>query len=171
MTTPYTDLHLPFKISVCGRGELPCFKGCGITHLLSIDSPGSPTATPEWFTGVHWHVAFVDVETKAMAAAFGLAPPGKNDVKLILEFGKMCLESSRTAETHLVIHCLAGISRSPAAAYAILCLLLGPGCEQAAFAHLMEIRPCASPNRLVVKYADAILGRNRKMIEAQNAFG
>jgi len=165
-----TDLQLPYKISVCGRGEVTCFKERGITHLLSIDSPGSPTATPEWFKGIHWHLAFVDVESKAMAKIFGLDPPGKNDVKLILEFGKMCLESSRNCETHLVIHCLAGVSRSPGAAYAIMCMLLGPGHEQAAFDHLMNIRSCASPNRMIVKYADQILGRNGAMIQANSRY-
>jgi len=171
LTTPDTDLHLPFMISVCGRGELPRFRDCGVTHLLSIDSPGSPTATPEWFTGIHWHLAFADVESREMAVLFGLEPPGKNDLRLILEFGTLCRENSRSRETHLVIHCLAGVSRSPAAAYAILCLLGGPGCEQTAFEHLMVLRPCASPNRLMVKYADSLLGRHGRMIAAQNAFG
>ena len=166
MKKPETSLSLPYMISVCGRGELSQFKMRGITHLLSLDSPGSPTATPEWFTGIHWHLAFVDVESKRMAAIFGVEPPDKNDVKLILEFGDMCLANSRSSETHLLIHCLAGVSRSSAAAYAIICKLLGAGCEVAAYKHLLHIRPCASPNGLVVKYADQLLDRNGAMIQA-----
>jgi predicted protein tyrosine phosphatase len=108
----------------------------------------------------------VDVESTAVAKIFGLEPPGKNDVELILEFGKICRESSRNDTTHLVIHCLAGVSRSPGAAYAIICMLLGPGSEKAAFDHLLKIRSCASPNRLMVQYADQILRRNGAMIEA-----
>jgi len=159
-----TDFQLPYRISVCGRSELPAFQERGMTHLLSIDSPGSPTATPEWYSGVHRHLAFVDVESKTMAFAFGLVPPQRLDVEEILEFGNECLKASRVGGVHLVIHCLAGVSRSPAAAYAIMCMLDGAGCEQAAFEHLMHIRPCAVPNRLIVKYADAILGRQGAML-------
>ena len=160
-----TTLHLPYKISICGRRELPAFKEHGVTHLFSIDSLGSPTATPEWFKGTHWHIEFPDVESKTMALLYGLPAPAKEAVELILEFGDMCRTASRTQAVHLVIHCLAGVSRSTAAAYAIFCMLLSPGAEERAFAHLIKIRPCASPNKLIVKYADELLGRNGKMIK------
>ncbi|MDD2597724.1 MAG: protein-tyrosine-phosphatase [Kiritimatiellae bacterium] len=166
MQTQNIDLALPYAISVCGVGELSQFKTLGITHLLSIDSPGTPTTTPGWFKGTHWHVAFVDFESKKMAAIFGATPPAKKDVALILELSEMCLANSRTCDTHLLIHCLAGVSRSTAAAYAIICKLLGPGYEEAAFEYLLNIRPCASPNRLVVKYADQLLNRKGAMVKA-----
>ena len=165
MNESSTTSQLPYKISVCGRREIQTFKECGITHLLSIDSPGTPTATPEWFKGTHWHIAFPDVESKTMALVYGLPAPTKEDAELILEFGDMCRTASRTQATHLVIHCLAGVSRSTAAAYAIFCMLLGPGAEERAFSHLIKIRSCASPNRLIIKYADELLGRNGKMIK------
>lgn len=164
MQTQAIKLSLPYTISVCGLSELPQFKTRDITHLLSIDSPGSPTATPAWFKGTHWHVAFVDFESEKMAALFGVTPPAKNDVELLLEFGEICLASSRTGNTHLLIHCLAGVSRSTAAAYALICQMLGSGSEEAAFKHILKIRPCASPNRLVIKYADQLLERKGAMI-------
>lgn len=166
MKTPHHHLHLPFAISICGISELPKFATSNITHLLSLDAPGTPTATPEWFKGTHWHLDFVDFESKKMAALFGLTPPAKDDVELILEFGEMCLASSQTTKTHLLIHCLAGVSRSTAAAYTIICKLLGPGREEAAFDLLLKIRPCASPNRLIVKYADQLLERKGAMIKS-----
>ena len=100
-----------------------------------------------------------------MALVYGLPAPTKEDVELILKFGDVCRTASNTQTTHLVIHCLAGVSRSTAAAYAIFCMLLGPESEERAFVHLIKIRSCASPNRLVVKYADELLGRNGKMIK------
>ena len=159
-----TDFQLPYRISVCGRSEVPAFQERGMTHLLSIDSPGSPTDTPEWYNGVHRHLAFVDVESKTMAVAFGLVAPQRLDVEEILEFGNECLAASHKGGVHLVIHCLAGVSRSPAAAYAIMCMLNGAGCERTAFEYLMHIRHCAAPNRLIVKYADELLGRQGAMI-------
>ncbi|MFO7936580.1 MAG: hypothetical protein R6V06_03120 [Kiritimatiellia bacterium] len=161
------EQRLPYSISVCGRGEVEYFRDDNITHLLSIDSPGSPTPTPEWFNGVHRHFAFADVENKATAYAFGVVAPGKEDVKEILGFGRECLEDSLKGRVHLVIHCLAGVSRSPAAAYAIMCMLLGPGYEEETFEYLLKIRSCAYPNTLMVKYADQILDRRKAMIKAQ----
>ena len=161
------EQRLPFEISVCGRGEVECFCNDGITHLLSIDSPGSPTPTPEWFAGVHRHFAFADVESRSTAFAFGVAAPEKEDVKAILDFGNECFKASLDGRVHLVIHCLAGVSRSPAAAYAIMCMLLGPGCEGEVIEYLLKIRSCAWPNTLIVKYADEILERNKAMIRAQ----
>jgi predicted protein tyrosine phosphatase len=150
---------LPFEISVCGRSEVELFRDAGVTHLLSIDSPGSPTPTPPWFKGLHRHLAFLDVEDRASARIFGVDPPTKEDVSAILIFGNECLQASRSAPVHLVIHCLAGVSRSPAAAYAIMCMLLGAGREREIFEYLLEIRPCAFPNRLMVRYADELLKR------------
>jgi predicted protein tyrosine phosphatase len=158
---------LPFKISICGRSEVQDFKESGITHLLSIDSPGSPTATPEWFTGVHRHLAFADVESKSTAFAFGVEAPGKEDVRELLALGNECLEESRSRNVHLVIHCLAGVSRSPGAAYSIMCMLLGPGCEEEIFDYLLKIRSCAWPNKLIVRYADQLLNRAGAMFKAQ----
>ncbi len=167
MNSQSIEQRLPFEISVCGRGEVEYFRDDGITHLLSIDSPGSPTPTPDWFKGVHRHFAFADVESKTTAYAFGVEAPGEEDVKGILDFGKECLIASLNGRVHLVVHCLAGVSRSPAAAYVIMCMLLGPGCEQEVFDYLLRIRDCAWPNKLMVKYADHILKRNKAMIKAQ----
>ncbi len=159
--------RLPFEISVCGRSEVEEFRHASITHLLSIDSPGSPTATPDWFNGVHRHFAFADVESRSAAYAFGVEAPAKEDLEEIFEFAKECLEATHKGRVHLVIHCLAGVSRAPAVTYAIMCMLLGPGCEGEVLDYLLKIRSCAWPNRLIVKYADQILGRNKAMIKAQ----
>lgn len=61
---------------------------------------------------------------------------------------------------HLVIHCNAGISRSTAAAMAILSDLLEPGREGEALAAVLEIQRLAVPNLLVTKHADIVLERN-----------
>ncbi len=157
MSADTIEERLPFKISVCGRGELGQFRDAGVTHLLSIDAPGAPTPAPSWFTGVHRNFSFADVDSRIMARAYGVAAPTRSDVEGILAFGRACLEASHRGAVHLVIHCMAGVSRSPAAAYAIVCMLLGPGSEQQALDYVLQIRPCAYPNRLMVKYADQIL--------------
>jgi len=155
-----------FRLSVCGIDEIDKFAGNNVTHLISIDDPGAPTETPEWFRGIHWHLVFQDVETVKQAKQFRALGPTIHDVKQIIEFGETCLTASKTKRVHLLIHCMAGVSRSTAAAFAILCMIHGKGSEPESLEHLLAIRPDALPNRLVVKYADQLLGRDGKMLEA-----
>ena len=149
------------QLHVCAAAELPRHAGKGVTHLLSIDAPEFPAATPSWFSGIHKHVFFLDVTDAVNANAPNIA-----DIRKILRLGRDCLLHSRKAETHLLIHCAAGTSRSPAAAYAILCLWLGKGCENEAMERLLRIRPDIFPNRLVIEYADRILHRGGRMLNA-----
>lgn len=157
---------LKFRISVCARDEVPAIAGRGITHLLSIDKPDEPTPTPEVYDGVHWHVQFDDIVSQAEAEEFDATLPEIEDIRQVLDYADCCLQSSHTQPVHLLVHCQAGISRSTAAAYAMVSQMLGEGREQDALEHLFDIRPEASPNKLVVKHADAILNRNGKLLEA-----
>lgn len=154
------------RISVCGKSEIDKFATSNVSHIISIDNPGSPTNTPEWFRGIHWHVVFQDVESANEAKEFNAVAPTIQDVKQIIEFGEICLKTSKTQKVHLLVHCMAGASRSTAAAFAILCLINGKGSEPSCLKHLLAIRPDAFPNKLVVKYADQLLSRNGKMLEA-----
>jgi predicted protein tyrosine phosphatase len=70
----------------------------------------------------------------------------------------------------VLIHCTAGVSRSTAAAYALWCDWLGPGKEAQAVSAVREVRPKAAPNRLMVKYADQILGRRGRLVEESTVF-
>jgi predicted protein tyrosine phosphatase len=71
----------------------------------------------------------------------------------------------------VVIHCWAGISRSTAAAFIALCTL-NQGVPEFAIARLLrEASPTAYPNRLLVKLADAALGRAGRMMEAVESIG
>ena len=59
----------------------------------------------------------------------------------------------------LLIHCQAGVCRSPAMALAVLADRLGPGREDEAVAAMFEVAPDAVANLMVVAHADAALGR------------
>ncbi len=70
----------------------------------------------------------------------------------------------------LLIHCYAGISRSPAAALVAM-VLDAPGREQAAALTLREAAPYAQPNRLLIELSDDLLGRGGRLVAALDAMG
>ena len=70
----------------------------------------------------------------------------------------------------MLIHCYAGISRSPAAAL-IAMVLDAPGREQAAALTLREAAPHAQPNRLLIELSDDLLGRGGRLVAALDAMG
>jgi predicted protein tyrosine phosphatase len=158
-----------FRLSVRGAGDLDEYSHKRVTHILSICAPKFPAPTPEWFTGAHKHVFFQDVVSCKDAAALDARAPTAVDVREVLKYGRECLVASRAEPTHLLVHCTHGASRSPAVAYAILCLWLGKGREVQARDFLLKIRPGAVPNLLVVAYADKLLRRGGTMVEAIQA--
>ena len=74
-------------------------------------------------------------------------------------------------ERALVIHCWAGVSRSTAAAYITACALTPARCEREAARALRAASPTATPNARLVALADAMLGRDGRMVEAVAAIG
>lgn len=71
----------------------------------------------------------------------------------------------------LLIHCYSGVSRSTAAAFVALCHLRRDLDERSAATRLRAASPTATPNPRLVAVADALLGRDGRMIEAVAAIG
>ena len=70
------------------------------------------------------------------------------------------------ASPSLLVHCHAGMSRSPAIALAILAEWLGSGKEEEAVAELLKVVPLCTPNSLLVELADKFLGRNGELVKS-----
>jgi predicted protein tyrosine phosphatase len=96
----------------------------------------------------------------------GLIAPDSATVETILGFG-----AEWDSQRPLLVHCLAGISRSTAAAYILACSLTAPGSEQAVASRLRLAAPSATPNSLMVSLADGLLGREGRMIAAISKIG
>jgi len=71
----------------------------------------------------------------------------------------------------IVVHCWAGISRSTAAAFTMLCAINPDAAEQLIARRLRQASPTAYPNRLMVRLADRALARNGRMVRAVEAMG
>jgi predicted protein tyrosine phosphatase len=99
-------------------------------------------------------------------AAEGTIAPQRAHIAEMLAFAKGWDRSAP-----LLVHCWAGISRSTAAAYILLCDLHGPGHEGQIARSLRLLAPHAQPNRLMIQHADQLLAREGRMIAAVNAMG
>ena len=153
------------KIYVCGVPELEAAFANAFTHVISIWDP-------EWIDrgGVeHQLKKRLAGETRLHIAYFhyciveepGRRLPAEDDLRQILTFA-----ADLKPEAHLLIHCWAGISRSTAVAYAILCQFMGPGRESDCIEAILAARPHAFPNTLIVDLADRILERHGAMRQA-----
>ena len=93
-------------------------------------------------------------------------PPDEQHVREIIAFAQ-----TWDRKRPMLIHCWAGISRSTAAAYILLCDLHGPGQEERIANGLRFRAPHAQPNRLLIRHADLLLGRGGRMIAAVDMMG
>lgn len=94
----------------------------------------------------------------------GLVAPSAEVIAAILAMGE-------ARDATVLIHCHAGVSRSPAAAYILACALHPSGEEPALAADLRAICPEATPNALMIALADEALGRGGAMIRAIAGIG
>ena len=129
----------------------------GIRRMISILGPETPHRR---FDGVshsdHLQMTFNDVA----AATDGMMSPGASDVETLLHFVRRWDKASP-----LLVHCWAGVSRSTAAAYIAQCAL-NPRADAFKLAQdLRDISPSATPNRMMVAFADELLGRDGRMVE------
>jgi len=123
-------------------------------HVLSLISPDAEAPT---VAGRQTVLRFNDITEDRE----GLVAPSASVIEAIL-----ALADTPT----LLIHCFAGVSRSPAAAYILACARR-PGEERALAAQLRALCPEATPNRLMIALADQRLGRCSAMSRAIDEIG
>jgi predicted protein tyrosine phosphatase len=129
------------------------------SHLLTVMD--LQIATPEGIDpGRHLRLSMHDI----VEPAEGCVAPESSHIADLIAFGKTWDKTSP-----LLVHCWAGVSRSTAAAYIVLCDLHGPGHEARIAGALRFHAPHAQPNRLMVRHADLLLGRDGRMIAAVEA--
>jgi predicted protein tyrosine phosphatase len=149
---------------VCSLRHLPSVLAARApSHLISLLAPENMIETP---AGVspdrHLRLGVHDIPYPQA----GLIAPDAAMVEEILAFGR-----GWYAAQPMLIHCHAGISRSTASAFIIACDR-NPAAEELQIAlHMRRISPQAFPNRRLVAFADDILGRQGRMLEAVEAMG
>ena len=132
-------------------------------HLVTLLSPEHMIGTPEGFAAErHLRIGINDI----VDASAGDAPPGRDHVEELLAFARRW-----PAEDPMLVHCWAGVSRSMAATYIILCDRLGRGSEVFSAKAIRSRAPHAWPNALLVRHADDVLGRQGRMVRAIRDIG
>jgi len=133
------------------------------SHMVTLLSPERMIETPDGFPATrHLRLGVNDIAD----ATAGTHPPGREHIDALLAFSR-----DWDGNSPILIHCWAGVSRSMASAYTVLCDRLGPGREIEIARAIRRRAPHAAPNTLLVSYADAALGRNGHMIAALNSMG
>ena len=135
----------------------------GPSHLITLLSPEYMIETPRRISADrHLRLALSDVADAVDCET----PPTERHVHRLLAFG-----NGWPAEAPMLIHCWAGVSRSMAAAYTLLCQRAGPGNEFEVARLLRARAPHAYPNPLIIRFADAALQRGGRMVAAVASIG
>ncbi|MGJ0396569.1 MAG: tyrosine phosphatase family protein [Methylocystis sp.] len=135
----------------------------GARSLVTILTAGASLVRPcEIAPERHLRIAVSDID----APREGHILPGEEHINRLLAFLE---EWDRSAP--LVIHCYAGVSRSPAAAFVAACALTPRRSEMDIAHELRRVSPTATPNRRLVAIADDRLGRAGRMSAAIAAIG
>lgn len=160
-------LMLPFDITICGEPEIAGTVN-GHTYAISIMDPGMQARFPAALREDRiLRLNFHDLDRQLPAGhpsrlaweqrGFGIVLPNESHIRAILEFGAHIEPKAK-----VLIHCMAGISRSTAAAW-IIGAQAFPGREAEILGYIRQIRPQAMPNRRMVVIADEILGTKGRL--------
>jgi predicted protein tyrosine phosphatase len=133
------------------------------SHVVTLLAPGSEVPPcPTIAVDRRLTLLFHDLT----APTPPLLPPDRATIRRLLDFATAWDERAP-----LLVHCWAGVSRSPAAAFILACARSAPGQELGIAQALRRASPFATPNALMVALADEALGREGRMIAAVEAIG
>lgn len=149
-------------IIVCGlhaaQIQIDLHKAKSVIGILGPETPHPEYDNIE----NHLKLTFNDINVETP----GLITPHEQDARRLISFVE-----SWNQKQPLLIHCWAGISRSTASAFAALCMLRPKVDELEIAQELRKASPSATPNRLITKQVDHILGRQGRMLAAIEAIG
>ncbi len=129
--------------------------------ILSILDPGAYVKIPgSTDAEQHLKLEFHDVADEGVANSDRRIPPNDGHVRRIIDFAK-----GWDQEGDVLIHCVAGVSRSPAAGLIILAAL-NPGREAQIARTMRQRAPWITPNARMVRIADEVLGLKGRLKSA-----
>ena len=162
-------LRPALTLYVSGLLEAGSYRG-RVSHLIACVDPEDVDTVPHLGLPAtcrlvqRFHDIYRIAEAREREREFpgsSCVAPTEGMVRKALRFAKPL-----TAADSLLVSCGYGISRSTAVAYSILCEAHPDEHESEMLATVLRLRPEASPNELIVSYADKILRRQGRMVKA-----
>jgi predicted protein tyrosine phosphatase len=152
-----------FKITVCGIEELTEHCEARVSHVVSILDPAWPVPPALGAYGEHdrLELRFDDV----IEPVPGKVAPGPEHLRQLLAFGRRLMAEPAPIR-HLLIHCGAGFSRSPAAMALIMAQAVPTIAPGEIAAEVLRLRPTAWPNLRMIELGDSTLDRRGDLVEA-----
>jgi predicted protein tyrosine phosphatase len=148
---------------VCGLADVETLVAARRpSHMITLLDPVTLGSIPDFDVGRRLRLGLNDVNEPME----GMIPPDEASVAQILAFGRGWDEREP-----MLVHCWAGISRSTATAFVLACEKSPEADELEIALALRRAAPHALPNRRIVGYADRLLGREGRMVEALDAMG
>lgn len=147
---------------VCSLLEMPGHvRALRPDHLVSLLPAAEQPPTPEGFPRERHHRVQIDDISEARE---GQVVPEVRHVAALIEYLRGC-----GGET-VLFHCMAGISRSTAAALIALAIE-DAGRETEHCTRLRALAPHAHPNRRMIALADELLACGGRLVAAREAMG
>ena len=151
-------------IHVCSLAHLPgTVQATGASHVITVMADVAQVKRPSSILQDNHLVISMD---DIIEEAEGFTAPAVDHVERVLSFGR-----SWNRAAPMVIHCYAGISRSTASAFAVVCALNPNRSESQIARQIRSVSAFAHPNRLIVSHADRLLGREGRMLRALDDMG
>ena len=150
------------EIHICSLSNLlETVQHTDARYIISAINPWSIPATPAGIADEnHLRLAINDLDRPHI----NLVHPELHHISKLIEFAEYWNKDGA-----LVIHCLAGISRSSASAFIVACALNNTAPEPTIAQALRQASSTARPNQLMVELADTLMNRSGRMIAAIKA--
>lgn len=154
-------------ITICGLPEVHKIITPEYHSMISILSTGETIVRPEWIEPEDHLVLHFEDLTDPSSPHWQNYAPRRSDIEKLIVFGRKTLADHKAGggENWMLVHCSAGRSRSPAAAYILLCDWYGAGNERLAAKKVCDLAWHCWPNPYMIQLGDECLGRNGKMIK------
>jgi predicted protein tyrosine phosphatase len=151
-------------IFVCPKSQVPdAAARLKPSHLITLLDPRDEMPTPEGIAAHrHLRLGMNDV----VQALPDHTPPDEQHVREIIAFAQ-----DWDRKRPMLIHCWAGISRSTATAFTVLCMINPHGREALIAKAMRSASPHAYPNSRIVALADHLLARQGRMVDALDLMG
>ena len=133
--------------------------------VISVMDPSNYSVPSGPSLEAHIRINFHDIASDEVQYAEPYVVPSADHVRQVIEFARAWDGRGR-----VLVHCMAGVSRSSAAGL-ILLATRHPGRERAIARLMRERGPWMNPNPLMIRLADDTLHRDGALVDALHAMG